>query len=50
MSIVDDGMFYLAGYTDSKTLKALTALQDLTLDRKRHKPADMRKQIKNLLR
>lgn len=50
MNVVDDDMFYLAAYKGSKTLNALTELENLALNSKRYKPADLRKKIKNLLK
>lgn len=44
--VTDNEIFYLAAYKGSKTLDALTALENLALDNKRDKPADLRKKKK----
>ena len=48
MNVVDDDMYYRATYKGSKALTALTNYDDLALDRKRYKPAELRKKIKNI--
>ena len=50
MNVVDDEISYLAAYKGSTTLNALSAMKDIGLDRKRYKPAALRKKIKNLLK
>ncbi len=50
MNVIDDEISYLAAYKGSTTLNALSAMKDIGLDRKRYKPAALRKKIKNLLK
>lgn len=50
MNVIDDDICYRATYKGSKALTALTGMEDLGLDRKRYKPADMKKKIKKILK
>jgi len=50
MNVVDADMYYLAAYRGSKTLDALTKLENLELNKKRYQPPVLRKKIKKLLK
>ena len=43
-------VYYRSTYKGSKALDALIAMEDLGLDRKRYKPTELKKKLKELLK